>query len=219
MPESGGRRDGGRAALWRSPSSSPAPSPCCGRTFRRCSTCPAIWAAIGSSSISPTRRPPAILRLRWALIGNLGIDLLVQLLAPLIGLEPAVKLIVAADPAADRRRPALGRLRGPWADPADGPVRPPLRLQLSLPVRLRELRAGDGPRAQRLRPVAEAGSPGQARVSGGPVRADLGDPLDRPCLRLGTLGVLAFSAELVRQHDRGHNFIWPASGPPSTAWR
>src|SRR5688572_24199008 len=29
---------------------------------------------------------------KWALIGNLGIDLLVELLAPLIGLEPAVKL-------------------------------------------------------------------------------------------------------------------------------
>ncbi len=32
----------------------------------------------------------------WALIGNLGVDLLVQVIAPLIGLEPAVKLIVIA---------------------------------------------------------------------------------------------------------------------------
>ena len=30
----------------------------------------------------------------WALIGNLGVDLLMQVIAPLIGLEPAVKLIV-----------------------------------------------------------------------------------------------------------------------------
>ena len=30
----------------------------------------------------------------WALIGNLGVDLLVQLLGPILGLEPAVKLIV-----------------------------------------------------------------------------------------------------------------------------
>lgn len=30
----------------------------------------------------------------WALIGNLGVDLLVQLMAPLIGLEPAAKLII-----------------------------------------------------------------------------------------------------------------------------
>jgi hypothetical protein len=32
----------------------------------------------------------------WALIGNLGVDLLVQLIAPLTGLEPAVKLIAIA---------------------------------------------------------------------------------------------------------------------------
>ena len=35
----------------------------------------------------------------WALIGNLGVDLLVMALAPLVGLEPAVKLIVLAIPA------------------------------------------------------------------------------------------------------------------------
>lgn len=35
---------------------------------------------------------------RWALIGNLGVDLLVQLLGPVIGLEPAVKLVVLAIP-------------------------------------------------------------------------------------------------------------------------
>ena len=35
---------------------------------------------------------------RWSLIGNLGIDLLIEPLAPLIGLEPAVKLIVLATP-------------------------------------------------------------------------------------------------------------------------
>jgi len=35
---------------------------------------------------------------RWAAIGNLGVDLLVALLAPLVGLEPAVKLIVLAIP-------------------------------------------------------------------------------------------------------------------------
>ena len=35
---------------------------------------------------------------RWAAIGNLGVDLLVRALGPLIGLEPAVKLIVLAIP-------------------------------------------------------------------------------------------------------------------------
>jgi hypothetical protein len=34
----------------------------------------------------------------WALIGNLGVDFLVRILAPIIGLEPAVKLIVTAIP-------------------------------------------------------------------------------------------------------------------------
>ena len=34
----------------------------------------------------------------WRLVGNLGVDLLVAALAPLIGLEPAVKLIVLAIP-------------------------------------------------------------------------------------------------------------------------
>src|SRR4051812_2524714 len=34
----------------------------------------------------------------WAAIGNLGVDLLVLLLAPIVGLEPAVKLIVLAIP-------------------------------------------------------------------------------------------------------------------------
>lgn len=35
----------------------------------------------------------------WALIANLGVDLLIEPLAPMIGLEPAVKLIAAAVPA------------------------------------------------------------------------------------------------------------------------
>lgn len=34
----------------------------------------------------------------WAVIGNLGVDLLVKVLAPVVGLEPAVKLIVLAIP-------------------------------------------------------------------------------------------------------------------------
>src|SRR5436190_15129497 len=34
----------------------------------------------------------------WQVIGNLGVDLLVEMLAPLIGLEAAVKLIMLAIP-------------------------------------------------------------------------------------------------------------------------
>lgn len=37
-------------------------------------------------------------KFEWSLIGNLGIDLLIEPLAPLIGLEPAVKLIVLSIP-------------------------------------------------------------------------------------------------------------------------
>jgi hypothetical protein len=37
-------------------------------------------------------------RFDWALIGNLGVDLLVELLGPILGLEPAVHLIVMAIP-------------------------------------------------------------------------------------------------------------------------
>lgn len=37
-------------------------------------------------------------RFEWRLVGNLGVDLLVMALAPLLGLEPAVKLIVIAIP-------------------------------------------------------------------------------------------------------------------------
>ena len=55
-----------------------------------------------------------------------------------------MKLIVARHPAADRRRPVLGRLRGARPGAADRHVRGALRLLLPLPVRLRELRAGDG---------------------------------------------------------------------------
>ena len=44
----------------------------------------------------------------WAAIGNLGVDILVLLLGPLVGLEPAVKLIVLADPAADGHRASCG---------------------------------------------------------------------------------------------------------------
>src|SRR6185503_1552772 len=35
---------------------------------------------------------------RWAAIGNLGVDVLVKLLGPLLGLEPAVKLIILVIP-------------------------------------------------------------------------------------------------------------------------
>ena len=50
----------------------------------------------------------------WAAIGNLGVDILVLLLGPVVGLEPAVKLIVLAIPpltaAATARRTVADHL-------------------------------------------------------------------------------------------------------------
>ena len=80
----------------------------------------------------------------WAAIGNLGVDILVLLLAPLIGLEPAVKLIVMAIPPLT----AIGFL---WvAREVHGRVPPtaffamPFIYGYPVPVRLREFRAVGG---------------------------------------------------------------------------
>ena len=64
----------------------------------------------------------------WALIGNLGVDLLVELLAPLMGLEPAVRLIVLMIPPLTAAGPDLGGVRGAWPGAADRPLRSALRL-------------------------------------------------------------------------------------------
>ena len=129
-------------------------------------------------------------------------------LAPLIGLEPAVKLIVTADPAADRRRLPVGRARGSRARSADRLFRPAVHLRLSVPVRLRQFRAVDGVGVPRLRAVAAARAAGtNARC-----RSWLFVPISlvvffTPHLRLGALGLLCFSAEAVRLHDRGRRWL------------
>ena len=57
---------------------------------------------------------------QWRIVGNLGVDLLVGLLAPWVGLEPAVKLVVLAIPALTTgallwvSRELNGRI-SPWA--------------------------------------------------------------------------------------------------------
>jgi hypothetical protein len=144
---------------------------------------------------------------KWALIGNLGVDILVQWLAPLIGLEPAVKLIVLLIPALA----AAGLL---WvAFEVHGRVPPTvlfalpfvynypflfgfvnfaLSMALALNLFALWLRLA---RLDRLR-----------------YRAALFLPLSVllwivHAFGWGTLGVLAFSAELVRQHDSGRNFF------------
>ena len=148
---------------------------------------------------------------RWSLIGNLGIDLLVIPLAKLFGLEVAVKLIVITIPAmtvagllwiareVHGRIPATALFALPLAYSYPfqfGFVNFALSMALALNLFALWLRLG---RLGRLR-----------------LRAALFLPLS--CLLWlchtfgwGTLGVLAFSAEMIRQHDRlreGHNGHW-----------
>ena len=109
----------------------------------------------------------------WAAIGNLGVDLLMMGLGPLLGLEPAIKLIVLAIPPLT----VAGFL---WvAREVHGKVPPtayfaiPVRLRPSVPVRLRQFRAVDGLRLPRLRAVAEARPARPDAAAPGIVRADL----------------------------------------------
>ena len=143
----------------------------------------------------------------WALIGNLGVDLLVELLAPLIGLEPAVKLIVLTIPPltvagllwtayeVHGRVPPTAFFAVPFAYNFPflfGFVNFALAMALALIAFAFWLRLG---RLGRVR-----------------TRAALFVPISLllwvvHAFGWGTLGVLAFSAELVRQYDRGHNFF------------
>lgn len=141
-------------------------------------------------------------KFEWSLIGNLGIDLLIEPLAPLLGLELAVKLIVITIPAltvagllwiareVQGRIPptALFALPLAYGYPFQfGFVNFALSMGLSLCLFALWLRLA---RLGRLR-----------------LRAAVFVPLS--CLLWvchtfgwGVLGVLAFSSELIRQHDR-----------------
>lgn len=145
----------------------------------------------------------------WRLIGNLGVDLIVQLLAPLIGLELAVKLIVVTIPAFT----VAGML---WvAYEVHGRI-PPTTL-FALPF------AYNFPFMFGF--VNFALAMGLALVAfgfwlrlgrkGHPIlRAILFVPISAAlwvvhAFGWGTLGVLAFSAELIRQYDRGRERFAP----------
>ena len=148
---------------------------------------------------------------RWSLIGNLGIDLLLIPLAPLLGVEGAVKLIVIAIPAltvtgllwiareVHGRIPATALFALPLAYSYPfqfGFINFALSMALALNLFALWLRLA---RQDRLR-----------------LRAALFVPIS--CLLWlchtfgwGALGVLAFSAEMIRQHDRlkeGHHGHW-----------
>jgi hypothetical protein len=140
---------------------------------------------------------------RWLAVGNLGIDLLVHVLAPIFGLELAVKLIILSIPPLT----VAGFL---WVAREVHNRLPPTALfavplayshpflfgfvNFSLSMALAFLAFGLWLRLGRL---------GKTRL-----RAILFVPISIALFFVhtfgwGTLGLLAFSAEAVRQHDRG----------------
>jgi hypothetical protein len=175
---------------------------CCRR--RRWSICSATWAATGSSSTSATLAVAAAqyYDYHWAPIGNLGVDLLVIPLGPLLGLEPAVKLIVLLIPPMT----VAGFL---WvAREVHGRLPPTALFALPFATATRSCSASSISRCRWRSPSSpsgcgcgSAGSAGSAARD--PVRADLAHRLLRHTFGWGTLGLLCFSAEAVRQHDRG----------------
>jgi hypothetical protein len=143
----------------------------------------------------------------WSLIGNLGVDLLVLVLAPLVGLELAVKLIVLAIPALT----AIGFL---WvAREVHGRIPPTTFLALpfiygfpflfgfvnfALSVALAFLAFGLWLRLGRLDKTK--------------LRGWLFVPISVLVFFChtygwGLLGLLCFSANTVRLHDRGHSWF------------
>ncbi|HEX6376759.1 MAG TPA: hypothetical protein VFZ91_13690 [Allosphingosinicella sp.] len=138
---------------------------------------------------------------RWALIGNLGVDLLVVPLAALIGLEPAVKLITVAIPVMT----AAGFL---WvAREVHGRVPPTAYFALpftySFPFMFGFTNFA---LSMALAFLAFALWLRLARLGRFKLRAGLFVPISIllwvcHAFGWGTLGVMAFSAELVRQMD------------------
>ena len=144
---------------------------------------------------------------RWAAIGNLGVDVLVRLFGPVLGLEPAVKLIVLAIPPLT----VAGML---WvAREVHGRIPPAAYFALpfayghpflfgfvnyALAMALALLAFGLWLRLGRL---------GRTRL-----RAILFVPISVIIFFChtygwGALGLLCFSAEAVRQHDKGIGWL------------
>lgn len=143
----------------------------------------------------------------WRLIGNLGIDLLVMPLAPILGLELAVKLIVLTIPALT----VAGFL---WvAREVHGRVPPTALLAIPFAYNFPLLFGFvNYALSMALAFLAFALWLRLARLGKTRLRAAIMVPLSVllwicHAFGWGTLGVLAFSAELVRQFDRGHGLF------------
>ena len=146
---------------------------------------------------------------RWNLIGNLGIDLLLEPLAPLLGLELSVKLIVLAIPALT----AVGFL---WISrEVHGRIPPTalfaLPLVYSYPFHFGFVNFA---LSMALALNAFALWLRLARLDKLRLRAILFVPIAAVIwithtFGWGMLGVLAFSAELIRQHDRKQGWVRP----------
>lgn len=147
----------------------------------------------------------------WALIGNLGVDLLVVPLAPLLGLEGAVKAVAAAIPALT----AAGFLL--VAREAHGGVPPTaifaLPLAYGYPFMFGFVNFA---LSMALALLAFALWLRLGRTGATRLRAVLFVPISLAvwithAFGWGTLGVLAFTAELVRRRDGGDGWIAAAT--------
>jgi hypothetical protein len=143
----------------------------------------------------------------WSLIGNLGIDLLIIPLAKLTGLEAGVKLIIMLIPALT----AAGFL---WvAHEVHGRVPPTAFFALPFAYNFPFFFGfANFALSMAFAVLAFALWLHLGRLERLKLRAAVFVPLSAAlwvthAFGWGTLGVLAFSAELVRQYDRGHGLI------------
>ena len=143
----------------------------------------------------------------WQLIGNIGVDLLVQWFAPIFGLEPTVKAIVLMIPVL-----TVGGLL--WvAHEVHGRIPPTTFFALPFAYNFPFLFGFvNFALALALALLAFALWLRLARKGRVALRAALFLPISVllwivHAFGWGTLGVLAFSAELVRQHDNGRSYF------------
>jgi hypothetical protein len=144
---------------------------------------------------------------QWQLIGNLGVDLLVQVFGPIFGVEPTVKIIVLMIPVL-----TVGGLL--WiAHEVHGRI-PPTALfavpfAYNFPFLFGFVNFG---LSMALACIAFALWLRLGRQDRAVLRALIFVPISLVlwvvhAFGWGTLGVLAFSAELVRQYDKRRNFF------------